>query len=288
MRGISPIVATVLLIAIVIAIGALLYTGIVQMLESSPKENRVYSVRLEAFKETPPPEVYITSFHYYMPVSTEMNWPDAFNYCKERGMFLATPTTMPQIDKLKDIIQKNGWSNAFIGVYQEPGAVEPDRGWKYITGIDVSPFFWKSGEPTNGLGAEHVAVQTLSGWNDVNALNATFFVCEKLGLGFTLQNLSKEGIIRINELTLHIYDEKSGDLLAAVSLGPLSHRFSVKGLSDTFEIPKIICDDYDISPGESTTCRLMAIPFKPKLYESLDLKLCLSGEGVYACDTISI
>ncbi len=287
MRGISPIVATVLLIAIVVAIGALLYMGVSQMLESSPRENRVYIISLDVFKEPPPRGAVTSAFHYYVSVSTGMNWIGAFNYCKERGMFLAAPKSINENEKIKNIVRQHGWPAAWIGVYQQPGAPEPDGGWRYVTGDKVEVGFWNPGEPTNTSNEEHVVEAQPTGWNDRNGAVTLPFVCERIGVGFTLRNMSSNGTIYLEDLTINVYD-RTDTLLASFKNNGQYIDVNIGGSVETLFINKLLCDKAAVKPGESLTCRFWAVPLKETSNTPRELKICLVGEGINVCDGVRV
>ncbi len=287
MRGISPIVATVLLIAIVVAIGALLYMGVSQMLESSPKGGTVYTVMFDAYREKPPKNaIGNLYFHHYVAVSTPMNWVDAFNYCKERGMFLATPKNTAQNGFLKSLMSRKGWSRAYIGMYQQPGSVEPDGGWKYITGDDVEYDLWAPLQPDN-VGGEHVGELWLSGWNDSNALVEINFFCEKIPIGFTVTNTSPDTPLPLWRMYLQVYDTRDGTLLASARVDR-KYGFTVDTSSGLVNLvlPMLKCDKFNVEPGGSGSCTFVGVPLKVIPTEVEQMKVCLVGEGLRVCDTV--
>jgi hypothetical protein len=60
---------------------------------------------------------------------------------------------------------------AWIGLYQPPGSLEPDGGWQWISGEQVTYTNWDPGEPSNDEGVENYAHFGLmtpdpSKWND--------------------------------------------------------------------------------------------------------------------------
>ncbi len=293
MRGISPIVATVLLIAIVVAIGALLYMGVSQMVEgTSGQQGQIYSVVMEAYLDYPPRGASIGYFRYYVPVSTGMNWIGAFNYCKERGMFLAAPKSLLQLDKIKHILAAKGWTAAWVGVFQSPGSSEPDKGWYYVTGDAmglIGEGFWASGQPDDNT-AEDVAAIRSDGLHDYSGAELFPFVCEKIMIGFTVTNVSSEGILNLTNVSVHVYDALNNRLLAAVKTDSLSwfsvdiNNTRVGGVS----VPRLKCDRWDVPPNVSASCSLWAFPLKEVDYEVSKLKICLIGEGVNVCDTVKV
>ncbi len=293
MRGISPIVATVLLIAIVIAIGALLYMGVSQMVEStSGQQGQIYSVVMDAFVESVPRGAYGVYFHYYVPVSTGMNWIDAFYYCRNRGMFLAAPKSVDQLNKLKEILRSRGWTTAWVGIYQQPGAPEPDKGWFYVTGGEMGVIgegFWASGQPSGDVN-ENVGAIVLDGLHDHNAALLFPFICEKIRIGFTVTNVSSEGILRLNNISVQVYDALRDELLAARK-GDFAYWFAVDvggNVIGGINLPFLRCDRWEVPPNVSATCSLWGVPLKEVPYESARIKICLVGEGINVCDTVKI
>ncbi len=292
MRGISPIVATVLLIAIVVAIGALLYMGVAQMIEqSSTQRGEIYTVMFDAYKESAPSGAYGVYFHYYIPVSTPMNWVDAFNYCKERGMFLATPTNKPQLDTLIKILEDKGWYNAYVGVYQEPDATEPDGGWKYISGDPVtSPILWADSQPddANGQDVSRVGIfsPTNKGLDDIGGVLLFPSICEKVRIGFTVTNQS-DSAIRLQPVIVTVYDHQN-NLLATKKVGEV-YNFSVdiSGTVYSFSLPAFKCDTYEVPPRGSASCSFWGVSLRTQGgFEPYILKVCLTGEGLKVCDTL--
>ena len=285
MRGISPIVATLLLIATVLALGIIIYMGVAKLSEQTTAEDTSpIGVSLEAYKEVGPPGIASYYLHYYLPVSTPMNWVDAFNYCKERGMFLATPRTDGQNSVLKSIVSSKGWSAAYIGVYQSPESSEPDGGWKYITGDPIVGDFWMGGKPDDANG-EDVAVITSTGWDDRNGSVPLPFICEKIGIGFTVSNHSSTRNLILGSLTLRI-ETLSGYTVASKRIGePIRVDVNIGGTVRSLYIPVVKCDTIlPVSPGGSASCTLQAIPSKTG-FQFIDVRVCLVGKGLRVCDT---
>ncbi len=284
MRGISPIVATLLLIATVLALGIIIYMGVVRLSEQTTTENTSpIGVLLDVYRQNAPKGAYIHYLHYYLPVSTPMNWVDAFNYCKERGMFLATPRTDGQNSVLKSIVSSKGWSAAYIGVYQSPESSEPDGGWKYITGDPIVGDFWMGGKPDDANG-EDVAVITPTGWDDRNGSVPLPFICEKIRVGFTVSNQSSTRNLYLVNTTLKV-ETFSGDTITSKKIGePIRVDVNIGGTVQSLSIPVVKCDIGTVPPSGSTSCTLQAIPFMIT-FEPTEIRACLIGKGLRVCDT---
>lgn len=66
----------------------------------------------------------------------------------------------------------------WLGLYQEPGSIEPDQGWNWISGEPVTYTNWETGSPDNFEGNQHFAYMYYQGdgtWDDGRNDNAFFF-----------------------------------------------------------------------------------------------------------------
>ncbi len=281
MRGVSPIVATILIILLVVAIGIILYsslTNYVSVSTSTLGRTSMITFTIDASTyaiEAPGAMAYY--MHYYIPIDNPMTWEEAFNYCKERGFHLLTPDESGDVKAaLSDKMKELGWTYAWIGLYQEAGAAEPDDGWNFVTGSPITLSFWKSGEPNGGTAQNVAAVDENGEWVDLNYdMNLPFF-CETSALQFTFNNKHSANlnlelfIVRSERFSMNLRD---------------AHRFSVNlgGVEKTFEQPYVWCNRYVIPAGGSATCRI--IDTNPN-FRTSPSTICLSGYGATICDSV--
>jgi hypothetical protein len=96
------------------------------------------------------------------------------------GWDLATINDDGENEWLLDTFRNDIYVAAFIGLYQESGAVETDQGWKWASGQTDLYRNWNAGEPNDEGGAEHYGAmyftpveggsQTWAGfWNDIGS-----------------------------------------------------------------------------------------------------------------------
>ncbi len=291
MRGISPIVATVLLIAIVVAIGALLYMGVAQMLENTPtKEKAAHTIMFDAYAKEVPPGTYGFYFHYYVPVSTQMNWIDAFNYCKERGMFLTMPRNRDQLNRLIGILKEKGWSMAWIGVYLQPGVPKAEGEWYYLTGEEVPDFLWAPGQPSIALDYETVgAVATTpyaEGVHDFNGETSLPFFCEGIRIGFSVSNLSSKDNFYLYKAVFQLSSIGGSTITSVPADSTYFVDVNIGGTVHRLDIRALRCGLFTVPPTKSTVCNVWAIPYEVSSVEPDSLRVCLIGEGVRVCDII--
>ncbi len=294
MRGISPIVATVLLIAIVVAIGALLYMGVSQMVEgTSTLGSSSHPLTLDVYLKKEPPGSYQFFSHYYVPVSTHIRWVDAFNYCKERGMFLAMPRNRDQLNRLIGILKEKGWTLAHIGIYRKAGIPKEEAKWYYLTGEVVPDILWAAGQPEISQPEENVGAVGVSpmteGLHDVNGETNRPFICEGIRIGFLISNLHSSKFLHFSNATLQIYP---GGLPEAATSVRVDKRYIIKvdsgGTVYSLDIGALRCSTFHIPPKETATCDVWAIPFNVSYEPGVEnLRVCLTGGNIGGkiCDT---
>ncbi|MEZ6189985.1 MAG: lectin-like protein [Phycisphaerales bacterium] len=84
--------------------------------------------------------------HWYTWLEGPINWFDADATATSLGGYLATITDSQENDWLADTFNfGDGW----IGLVQQPGSVEPDGGWGWVTGEPYVYTNWGPGNPSN-------------------------------------------------------------------------------------------------------------------------------------------
>lgn len=105
----------------------------------------------------------------YKVISGTFSWIDAKKDAETRGGHLVSITSESEWSEVFTVINSSGLSSVWLGGYQSEGAVEPDQGWRWITGEPwiISPP-WLTGEPNNGGGIENylVGFSRMPFWND--------------------------------------------------------------------------------------------------------------------------
>ena len=92
----------------------------------------------------------------------ELPWDQAQASCSDLGGHLATFATYEENTAVVEASVGGFW----FGLSQSPGASEPDLGWGWITGEQLSYSAWFTSEPNNATGAEDCAIQI---WQDYTA-----------------------------------------------------------------------------------------------------------------------
>lgn len=93
--------------------------------------------------------------HYYEYVPLTMSWDEAIADAESRNVMgvaghLATVTSAAEQQFIfTNFVGPNPGSTPWLGGFQEPGAPEPDGGWRWITGEPFAYTAWGSTEPNN-------------------------------------------------------------------------------------------------------------------------------------------
>ena len=134
----------------------------------------VFSVCASAVNATP--VLWSVNGHYYEVIqSAGQSWSNARAQAQAKGVGwdLATITSIAEqnfIANLLGIANPSDPINEYwIGAYQDSFEVEPNLGWKWVTGENFSSYVnWMPGEPNNTGGENHLAMDDryLWGWND--------------------------------------------------------------------------------------------------------------------------
>jgi hypothetical protein len=90
--------------------------------------------------------------HYYelVRVADQITW-DGAKVAAESRSYLGYQGTLATVrfEAENDFVYGLGPALAWLGGYQRAGSVEPDGGWRWITGEEWSFTKWDSGEPNN-------------------------------------------------------------------------------------------------------------------------------------------
>ena len=118
------------------------------------------------------------SHYYYSNMS--LTWFEADSLCNANGGDLVTIETQAENDFIQNITSSN---TVYIGLYQDtlsPVYAEPDSGWVWVTGDTLGYSNWKSNEPNNTNGDEHIAefYGSTGQWNDQSGHNTKHFILE--------------------------------------------------------------------------------------------------------------
>ncbi len=103
---------------------------------------------------------------------TVVPWMESILVAKRIGGYLTTIGSKEENEFVFDLISKDPkfwrlskdkdfWIGPGIGLYQEEGSIEPNLGWKWLSGEDVSYTNWMRSQPNN--------------WGGVNERVATFY-----------------------------------------------------------------------------------------------------------------
>jgi hypothetical protein len=100
-------------------------------------------------------------------IQAALTWEEAKADAEARGGHLATFTSQVELDAFF-LLVKDWPPNFWVGGYQNPGSLEPEQGWKWVTGEEWSFTAWGDGEPNNFIGFEEDALSILKTgfWND--------------------------------------------------------------------------------------------------------------------------
>lgn len=285
MRGVSPIVATLLIIAIIVVAAVGLYfvtMGIMQ--ENQPEEAEFIRLTIIPAKDIATPGAAVLG-RIYFEVGAENNWLKALDKCKNAYAHLLTITGPRENNFVINTFCSSG--GCWLGLYQKPGAPEPDSGWEWVTGEPTYYTYWNTGEPNNGGDGYEEVAEIQSGytlWNDISVtpqkLNKV--VCERVPLSFTIKNEGKRSV-RINEISIKITNG-SGDVVYYI--GTLSDviPIEVETPSGTlsYTLPRFMCSGEVIPPGGSIQCKVVALPLEgvPTKY-----RVCIGIESPVFCGT---
>ncbi|MEC8734017.1 MAG: lectin-like protein [Planctomycetota bacterium] len=102
-----------------------------------------------------------------------MTSPEAILYAEERGGHLVTITSAAEGVMLRNNVLPNVYvdSGIAIGLVQQPGSVEPDGGWQWVTGEPLVYTNWDVNEPNNAgnPGSEDYGqIYGDGAWNDAS------------------------------------------------------------------------------------------------------------------------
>jgi len=277
-------VATLLIIGIIVVAGIFLYFMTVNLMqENQPEEVDFGVISVEGFYEGGGGWNFYNTHAYYVSHETT-SWDRAYLRCQEMGGHLVTFEAEHEEEWVKQLVrEKVGDVQFFVGLYQEPDAQEPNRGWKWVTGEVMGYINWASGEPNNAPD-EDVGVDTSSGWDDVPGEWEKHFVCERLPVGFTLTNKTHRPI-RMKDVTIKLYYVGNANLKTLLYSGGIEDgniEVSMGGGIVSLPIVRWRCTRDVVEPGETVTCRAAALPLE--IFSFGPFRVCVEVEHLRACD----
>ncbi len=103
----------------------------------------------------------------YKIINGTFSWDEAKKDAESRGGHLVTITSAEEWSEVYLLI-KNNISVAWLGGYQSQDAIEPNQGWKWVTGEPWVYSAWNVGEPNDSGGIEDylVGYDYMAYWND--------------------------------------------------------------------------------------------------------------------------
>lgn len=91
--------------------------------------------------------------HYYEYFNTNevLFWEAAQHEAQQKGGYLATITSPDEDLWIQEVLAKKQRIHGWLGGYQSSGSVEPDGGWKWVTGEpwDYTHWYEPNNEPNN-------------------------------------------------------------------------------------------------------------------------------------------
>jgi len=125
--------------------------------------------------------------HYYELVAETDTWATANTSATNRGGYLVTLTSANEnLWVTNNILSAVGTGvNVWLGLFQQPGSVEPAGGWSWVTGEAFTYSNWNTGEPNN-QGTEnfaHFVGNAINAggrrWNDISGTTGfSYYVVE--------------------------------------------------------------------------------------------------------------
>jgi len=116
--------------------------------------------------------------HYYQYVAAPLNWDAAYAAASSmtyKGMtgYLATIEDSQEQTFITSNFGVNfpaqfATTPVWLGGFQQPGSVEPDGGWTWVTSNAVSYTYWGFGEPNNNGNENVIEIRRDGRWNDTS------------------------------------------------------------------------------------------------------------------------
>ena len=287
--------ATLLIIGIIVVAGIFLYFMTVNLMqENQPEEVEFGTIVVKGMYRG-----FVSGWlgsgwatHLYWISDTKRTWDEAYNDCLRRNSHLVTFEGEYEHNTVYNWVQQKHPNNeVWIGLYQRPDGTEPDRGWSWITGEELSYVKWYPGQPDEATGVEDVGGMGWNGFNDFyrwcdypgSPSPSLYYVCERFPIEFTLTN--KTGaVLDLNAMKVELYLKTNGGWVG-VYMGGIRDKNIVIDFPDntrSFEVIRWRCDVEKLSPGRSTTCRAVMLPTEPHSFGPY--KLCVEIEHYRACD----
>ncbi len=135
---------------------------------------------------------------YYVVLTWGSDWQSSLRDAQYRGGYLVSITSEEENDfvyslikndeRLWKVFEDGGIRGPWIGMYQEPGAKEPDGGWVLVSGEPVTYTNFASGQPNNFANKAHVVryfnaiSQPSPFWDDHNGESSAFGYVMELDL----------------------------------------------------------------------------------------------------------
>ncbi len=283
-KGVSPIVATLLIIGIIVVAGVFLYFMTVNLMqENQPEEAEFAVLAVSAGLDSASPGMRDFWGHHYWEVS-EGNYQDYIQKCVEA---YGHPVTLALEEENNKIYEWFGPTVYWIGCYQEVNGSEPRGGWRWVTGEPLVYTNWAPGQPDDYHSAQDVCASGdgwEANWDDATA-TVTFIkgVCERLALSFTITNQSSKPVV-VKKLTVRV-DKLVNGVPRSLYKGTLGDSVTISvadPVSFTYELPRFVCDRETLNPGDTTTCHVVALPSEPF---GLTFRVCVGEGAPIYCDT---
>jgi len=273
-----------LIIGIIVVAGIFLYFMTVNLMQENQPEEAEF-IRLTVIPRIEPAYAGALVFfkRRYFEVGTENNWLRALDKCKNAYAHLVTITGPGENNFVLNRFCPSG--GCWLGIYQKPGAPEPDSGWTTVTGEPLYYFDWDSGQPDNSGGYEEIGefAPGYTHWNDFPITgHNNKVICERVPLSFTIKNEGKRPV-HINDITIKITNGTGTGIYYTGTLGdvvPIEIETS-SGVVE-YNLPRFMCSRATIPPGGTVQCKVVALP-----NEGVPIKyrVCVGLEAPVFCGT---
>ena len=294
MRGISPIIATVLMLAIAITAGIVLYAWFFS-LQSSVQADSTEAVLSGSMGAA----IHVTALdvgcaagwvrwngHCYRAFSTQTDWNSAYWYCSELNSHLVTVSSHAE-ENLVNSLVPNGF--AWLGCFQPLDAPEPAGGWTLADGATATYFNWSPGEPNDYASSEDYCERwgpLAYAWNDADGTIDLNFLCEYLPLEFMVSNIGSSDVnIASATVVVSVHDVP---LWAGQIDVPRAVDLNWTGSVYHLRTYPVVCNKVLLSSHTSALCKLVSIPAEENIWAGTIVKICVSMGVARGCDTVRI